>query len=200
MRKRWLLILPGLVAIGLVAFWLHQTGIVLGWLRGEAFYQGRPTNYWSRELAGWNYCFALVDLDADGWPDIFIANDGLDGNGAVPAKLFHNNGDGTFTNVSGLNGGEGLVDIFVANDVFHNNGDGTFTDVSGLNGGYSRVPGLIDKVAGRFGMTLDSADVPALLRGDPAAEAVLRELLDDADPQVRAHAKRGLNQIRRANP
>jgi hypothetical protein len=163
MRKRWLLILTGLTAISLCAFWLHETGIVLGWLRGEAFYQGRPTSYWSRELARWQYGFVFGDFDGDGWPDLFVANDGLIGNGAVAADL---DGDG------------GVV----------------WVD-SGLNGGYSRAPGLIDKVAGQFGITLDSADSPALLRGDPAAEAVLRELLDDPDPTVREHARRELERI-----
>jgi len=74
----------------------------------------------------------------------------------VPSLLFHNNGDGTFTDVSEssgimkLNGkgmgvafadydGDGFVDIFVSNDtlrnfLFHNNGDGTFTEVGILSG------------------------------------------------------------------
>ena len=38
-----------------------------------------------------------VDYDNDGFPDIFANNGGGD-----PAHLFHNNGDGTFTNVDGL--------------------------------------------------------------------------------------------------
>ncbi len=181
MRKRWLLILPGLVAIGFVAFWLHETGIVLGWLRGEAFYQGRPTNYWSRELAGWNYCnygCAFGDFDGEGWPDIFVANDGLwvAGNGAVAADIDNEP---------------------VAVHLLSGNGTMVVDWSSSLPGSYCRAPGIVDKVAGLFGVTLDSGDPPALLRGDPAAEAVLRELLDDPDPQVRAHAKRGLNQIQR---
>ncbi|OAI46023.1 hypothetical protein AYO44_12130 [Planctomycetaceae bacterium SCGC AG-212-F19] len=27
---------------------------IYGWLRGEAFYQGMPTSYWSREIQQWN--------------------------------------------------------------------------------------------------------------------------------------------------
>jgi hypothetical protein len=67
-------------------------------------------------------------------------------------KLFHNNGDGTFTDVTAKSGaapdrrrslsavavdfdGTGRLDLFVANDMgpnylLHNNGDGTFTDVA----------------------------------------------------------------------
>ena len=70
--------------------------------------------------------------------------------------LYHNNGDGTFTDVSQRSGiaakkgralgvafadydGDGFTDIFVANDgmqqyLFHNNGNGTFTEL-GLEAG-----------------------------------------------------------------
>jgi len=47
---RWLLILAILTAF---AVWLEPTRVVWGWLRGEAFYEGRPTSYWSREIQGW---------------------------------------------------------------------------------------------------------------------------------------------------
>jgi len=36
---------------------------------------------------------AMLDFDADGWPDVFVAND------TQPNKLFRNNGNGTFTDV-----------------------------------------------------------------------------------------------------
>ena len=74
----------------------------------------------------------------------------------LPNLLFHNNGDGTFTDVSEASGifklvgkgmgvafadydNDGFVDIFVANDtfrnfLFHNNGNGTFTEVGLLSG------------------------------------------------------------------
>jgi hypothetical protein len=74
----------------------------------------------------------------------------------VPNLLFHNNGDGTFTDVSESSGilkhvgkgmgvaladydGDGFIDVFVSNDtlrnyLFHNNGDGTFTEVGVLSG------------------------------------------------------------------
>jgi hypothetical protein len=76
----------------------------------------------------------------------------------VPSLLFHNNGDGTFTDVSESSGifkhigkgmgvafadydGDGFMDIFVSNDtlrnfLYHNNGDGSFTEV-GILGGVS---------------------------------------------------------------
>jgi hypothetical protein len=41
---------------------------------------------------------AVADVDGDGWPDVFVAND------AMPNFLFHNGGDGTFTNIAGAAG------------------------------------------------------------------------------------------------
>jgi hypothetical protein len=49
---RWSLILLILAAF---AVWLEPTRVVWGWLRGEAFYQGRPTSWWREELNRWNY-------------------------------------------------------------------------------------------------------------------------------------------------
>jgi HEAT repeat protein len=49
MRKAWIC---GLVTLGVlaVACWLEPTGVVRGWVWGESFFQGRPTNYWHRKL------------------------------------------------------------------------------------------------------------------------------------------------------
>ncbi len=96
---------------------------------------------------------AFIDYDNDGWPDIFLVNgSSFDPNvsKAQPGNtLFHNNRDGTFTDVtqkagltrSGWGQGvcvgdydnDGFDDIFVtywgADVLYHNNGDGTFTEV-----------------------------------------------------------------------
>lgn len=98
---------------------------------------------------------ALLDYDNDGWLDIYLVNgstyDALNGKAAPPhAALFHNNHDGTFTDVAAKAGvtndrwgfgvavadydNDGWPDIFVsnygANRLFHNNHNGTFTDVA----------------------------------------------------------------------
>src|SRR5438034_4469725 len=43
---------------------------------------------------GYNLSVGAADYDNDGWPDLFVANDGIE------AYLYHNNHDGTFTNVA----------------------------------------------------------------------------------------------------
>ena len=98
---------------------------------------------------------ALLDYDNDGWLDIYLVNgstkDASEGKEAVPkAALFHNNHDGTFTNVAAKAGvtndrwgfgavvgdydNDGWPDIYVSNyggnRLFHNNHDGTFTDIA----------------------------------------------------------------------
>jgi hypothetical protein len=96
---------------------------------------------------------AFIDYDNDGWPDIFIVN-GTDWPGhpskrSTP-KLYHNNHNGTFTDVTHKAGldiemmgmgvavgdydNDGYDDLFVSamgqSHLFHNNGNGTFTDVT----------------------------------------------------------------------
>jgi len=97
----------------------------------------------------------LIDYDNDGWLDIYIVNgstfDALDGKEEPPhAALYHNNHDGTFTDVAAKAGvtndrwgfgvaiadydNDGWPDILVTNwgknRLYHNNHDGTFTDVA----------------------------------------------------------------------
>jgi hypothetical protein len=98
---------------------------------------------------------ALLDYDNDGWLDIYLVNgstfNALDGKEEPPhAALFHNNHDGTFTDVAAKAGvtndrwgygvsvadydNDGWPDIYVGNygknRLYHNNHDGTFTDVA----------------------------------------------------------------------
>jgi len=97
----------------------------------------------------------LIDYDNDGWLDIYLVNgatfNSLDGKEEPPhAALFHNNHDGTFTDVAAKDGvtndrwgygvsvadydNDGWPDIYVGNfgknRLYHNNHDGTFTDVA----------------------------------------------------------------------
>lgn len=97
-----------------------------------------------------SFTATIGDVDNDGWPDIYVANGVSQAQGAANA-LYHNNGDGSFTNVAGPAGlahhgrsigsafgdydNDGWLDVFVVNmsgpnALFHNNGDGTFTEVT----------------------------------------------------------------------
>jgi FG-GAP-like repeat/ASPIC and UnbV len=93
-----------------------------------------------------------VDYDCDGYLDLFVANNFASiFDRKNPNRLFHNNGDGTFTEVAAPVGlvtmvptigsawgdynNDGYPDLFLSSGVgrsqlFRNNGDGTFTDVS----------------------------------------------------------------------
>src|SRR5947207_14775168 len=53
-RKR-LAILGFALTIAAIAVWLEPTRVVWGWLRGEAFYDGRSTSWWERELLRWDF-------------------------------------------------------------------------------------------------------------------------------------------------
>jgi hypothetical protein len=120
---------------------------------------------------GWSVSAGFFDYDNDGKLDLFVTrymdwdtkhNKDCGGNfhtycppEAFPSTtsiLYHNNGNGTFTDVSQKSGiaakkgralgvafadydNDGFTDIFVANDgmqqyLFHNNGNGTFSEVS----------------------------------------------------------------------
>jgi len=98
---------------------------------------------------------STLDYDDDGWPDIYVACD------STPSILYHNNHDGTFTDVAVTAGaafnedgreqagmgstigdynGDGRLDIFKTNfsddtsTLYRNNGDGTFEDVTSAAG------------------------------------------------------------------
>ncbi len=99
---------------------------------------------------------AFFDYDNDGWMDIFILGGRqLDGTPhGASNRLYHNNRDGTFTDVTEKAGlihagwatgvcvgdynNDGFEDLFVTyygnNRLYRNNGDGTFTDITAAAG------------------------------------------------------------------
>jgi hypothetical protein len=120
-----------------------------------------------------HYAFSVsaLDFDDDGWPDIYVACD------STPSILYHNNRDGTFTDVAVVAGaafnedgkeqagmgstvgdynGDGRLDIFKTNfsddtaTLYRNNGDGTFDDVT-----FTAGLGLYTKYLGWGTMFLD---------------------------------------------
>jgi enediyne biosynthesis protein E4 len=153
------------------------------------------TSHAGLEAPGWNSSAVWFDYDNDGLLDLFACQFvefnktmtcGVDQNGVhhycipriftpMPSRLFHNNGDGTFTDVSRESGianrlgkawgvvatdinNDGLMDLFVANDtvpnfLFVNRGNGKFEE----DGLAAEVAYSLDGRA-RSGMGVDSAD------------------------------------------
>jgi hypothetical protein len=131
MKRKWTILLLALLLLLLLAAWFEPTHCVRGWLRGEAFYQGRPTSFWALECRSW----WAITFNHSAWP----------------------------------------------NDVI-----------------WAQRPGLFDRfLPARWQQRfVDIIDTPPLLRGDPDAEPVLRELLNDPSPQVQELAETGLKNIR----
>ena len=143
----------------------------------------------------WGISASFVDVDRDGWLDLFVANYvnnddtrecltvlgargycGPQGFMPVPDRLYRNNGDGTFTDVTaeaqvareygrGLGvvtadlDGDGWVDIYVANDMLENQlwlnrQDGTFRNGALLAGVALNQEGAVEA-----GMGVDAGDI-----------------------------------------
>jgi hypothetical protein len=107
--------------------------------RDVTFEAGLAEPHYPTQTAAW------ADYDNDGYLDLYVGAEGY------PCQLFHNNRNGTFTDVAKTAGvenggitkgvtwgdydGDRLPDLYVsnlggANRLYHNNGNGTFTDVA----------------------------------------------------------------------
>jgi enediyne biosynthesis protein E4 len=121
-------------------------------LTAKTIFGGEHKNKYLLETTGCGVAF--YDYDNDGWLDIFFVNgwrlEGFPAGQEPTSRLFKNNRDGTFTDVTVRAGlvhsgwgqavcigdydNDGNDDLFVTyfgkNVLYHNNGDGTFSDVS----------------------------------------------------------------------
>jgi len=124
-------------------------------LTAPTFYGDPSKNIYIIEVNGAGCAF--LDYDNDGWMDVFMLG-GRRLEGVPPGssnRLYHNNRDGTFTDVTEKAGllepagwtsgvcvgdynNDGFEDLFLTyygqNRLYRNNGDGTFTDVTAKAG------------------------------------------------------------------
>jgi hypothetical protein len=173
----------------------------------------------------WSISAGWFDYDNDGGLDLFVSNYvawdpatepscGSPGSRiychpnsypGLPNQLFHNNRDGTFTDVSESSGiarhigkgmgvafadldGDGFTDVFVANDsvrhfLFHNQGDGTFREI-GLEAGIA----LREDGAAIAGMGADFRDFD----NDGLPDLVVSGMINDGFLLFRNLGKRSL--------
>ena len=120
---------------------------------------GRDAQKYIVEVKGSGLGF--IDYDRDGWLDVYLSNgvrfeETYTPDSAPISRLYRNNGDGTFSDVTARAGvgrtgwgtgvcigdydNDGWDDLFCTywghNILFHNNGDGSFTDVTSKSGLY----------------------------------------------------------------
>src|ERR1035437_618861 len=173
----------------------------------------------------WSISAGWVDYDNDGWLDLFVSNyvawdpatEPSCGSSdsrfychpntypGLPDQLFHNNRDGTFTDVSESSGiarhigkgmgvafadldGDRFTDVFVANDsvrhfLFHTQGDGTFREI-GLEAGIA----LREDGAAIAGMGVDFRDFD----NDGLPDLVVSGMINDGFLLFRNLGKRSL--------
>jgi hypothetical protein len=115
--------------------------------KGDGTFEEKTYEAGVANFPGATLAVAFVEVNNDGWPDLYVANDKLTAN-----ALFINNGDGTFTDASEECGADeemdgmsvsctdfnndGYLDIYVTNTelmgnkFFVNNQDGTYTESS----------------------------------------------------------------------
>lgn len=123
--------------------------------RGNGAFENVTQRAGLNDPAGKTLGVALLDFDNDGWLDLFVAND------TEPNKLYHNNKNGTFTDVAILAGvafseagtaragmgvdaadydGSGRPSVVIGNftnesiALYHNDGSGLFTDEAAASG------------------------------------------------------------------
>lgn len=168
-----------LAGTGLVFFDADNDGnpdLWISGIHGDRFYHNEGCGAFVDATAAagirpsrWSSMPIVADYDRDGFLDVYVVRMGdhektaptpnWDARNGVPDSLYHNNGNGTFTDVTvaagihetgwGLAGAwgdynnDGYPDLYVGNEfgtksLYRNNGDGTFTNVAAEAGALDR--------------------------------------------------------------
>jgi hypothetical protein len=154
-RRDWLAMWPAALAAAPAAPFAQFVDVASeAGLKETSVYGGLTSKKYILETNGSGVAF--IDYDGDGWMDLIVTG-GTRLEGAAPAssiRLYHNNRNGTFTDVtkkaglervawvSGVTVGDlnndGHEDVFFScwgqNILYRNNGDGTFTDITAKAG------------------------------------------------------------------
>src|SRR6266700_8445084 len=156
-----------LLSLTFAAFtvWLEPTRVVWGWLRGEAFYQGRPTSYWERILANWDVL--TLDTGADNWLEVNFEVRRIRPQKSAPTIHADN-----FSGSLRLRG--------------------TLVIESPKDNWVTIVRRWLTKKGSKLEV---NAVEPGLLNGDPQAAPVLRALAEQSVGAVRSLAEYGLRDI-----
>lgn len=133
--------------------WFEERAVAAGLDFRHVF--AHEQHFWMPEISCGG--LGLLDYDGDGWLDVYCVQSGDPDATVAPIhsnRLFRNNTDGTFTDVTEAAGvgdkgyghgcatgdydGDGDVDLYVANlranVLYRNEGDGTFSDVTAVAG------------------------------------------------------------------
>ncbi len=162
---------PGLVVTG------RGSGVRLYRNQGGRFEDVTRAAGLSRAASAWDA--AWVDYDGDGYPDLYVTRPGFAGTGQN--TLYHNNRNGTFTDVTsetGLAGSRSTARACFAD--FEGHGHKDLVEVGGSDATHSSVR-FFRNTGGRF---VEETSTAGLARQETAVDCAVADVNGDGRPDV----------------